>query len=402
MIQIISYDVEKWSINDKEYIIRDLCNPKSFDEFDINIIDLRDERIWICDQYSVVDSINMYSDLKNIDIIIRNSEKSNIVVILPQDIKFKYCWGGESYEYFVELRKGLEFVKSSISNIRFIPLDLLIYENTTTKIKNNLYEASFYFNCSWADILTKSNKSEKATTVKLNEIIMTTLNINSKEKLQGFLYKVGLLEDKVALPEWAQSFKFFDDVEQESVISESRLVIEERNRIINEAEKVLNKNNEYKSVLYTNGDNLVEVVFEILQQILNYDLSKFIDEKKEDFLIKKHNITFLGEIKGVTSNVKSEHISQLDVHLHGYLDSLDEGSNEVTKSILIINHQRNKPLDVRETVHETQIKLAERNGSLIIETITLLRIFEKYLREELDSEEIEKMLIDNTGLLTLD
>lgn len=400
MVQVISYDVENWNIDDKDYIVRELNNPRSFDEFDINVVDLRDDRIWICEEYNVTDAINIYSDLENIETIIKNSQKSNVVVILPQDITFKYSWDGECYGNSIQFRSNLQLVNSSVLNISFIPLDLLIYENTTTKIKDNLYEAAFYFNCPWANILTKSSKSEKPTTVRLDDIIITTLDIDGKEKLKEFFYKVGLLEDKEVLPQWLQSFKFFDDSEQEKVISVSKVLIEEQMRKINKAEEILKKNNEYKSILYTNGDNLVGVVFKILQQILNYDLSKFIDEKKEDFLIKKENITFIGEIKGVTSNVKSANISQVEVHLQEYLDKVED--NENVKAILIINHQRNIDLKNRQPVHEKQIELAKRYESLIVETTTLIKIFEKYLRQELNSEDIEKMLIDNTGLLILD
>ena len=400
MVQVISYDVENWNIDDKDYIVRELNNPRSFDEFDINVVDLRDDRIWICEEYNVTDAINIYSDLENIETIIKNSQKSNVVVILPQDITFKYSWDGEFYRNSIQFRSNLQLVNSSVLNISFIPLDLLIYENTTTKIKDNLYEAAFYFNCPWANILTKSSKSEKPTTVRLDDIIITTLDIDGKEKLKEFFYKVGLLEDKEVLPQWLQSFKFFDDSEQEKVISVSKVLIEEQMRKINKAEEILKKNNEYKSILYTNGDNLVGVVFKILQQILNYDLSKFIDEKKEDFLIKKENITFIGEIKGVTSNVKSANISQVEVHLQEYLDKVED--NENVKAILIINHQRNIDLKNRQPVHEKQIELAKRYESLIVETTTLIKIFEKYLRQELNSEDIEKMLIDNTGLLILD
>ena len=46
--------------------------------------------------------------------------------------------------------------------------------------------------------------------------------------------------------------------------------------------------------------------------------------KKEDFLIKLPSCTFIGEIKGVTSNVKYEHISQIELHYRGYLDLLAE------------------------------------------------------------------------------
>ena len=165
-----------------------------------------------------------------------------------------------------------------------------------------------------------------------------------------------------------------------------------------EAKYGLDENNKYKSILYTNGDELVNVVFKILENIFNYDLSTFLDEKKEDFIIKLDDITFIGEIKGINTNIKSGNVSQLDVHLHNYLENPATETKKV-KSLLIINHQRNKPLAERESVHETQIKLAERNGGLIIETSTLLSIFEKFKKGELKTKEIKQMFIKKIGLL---
>ena len=79
----------------------------------------------------------------------------------------------------------------------------------------------------------------------------------------------------------------------------------------------------------------------------------------------------------ITSNVKSEHISQLDVHFQTYKDKLtEEEREENVHQLLIINPFRTKPLEEREPVNQQQIDLAERNGCLIIETNTLLRIFE--------------------------
>ena len=164
----------------------------------------------------------------------------------------------------------------------------------------------------------------------------------------------------------------------------------------------LNKNLEYKSILYTNGDELVKVVLEILDEILEYDSSEFVDEKREDFLIKKEDITFVGEIKGLSSAVKNENVSQLDVHVQSYLDDLQqEGTEEKVKGLLIINHQRNKPIEERQGVHEHQIKLATRNESLIIETKTLLRLYEKYKLGKITKEECKKLFKNNIGLLEI-
>ena len=82
------------------------------------------------------------------------------------------------------------------------------------------------------------------------------------------------------------------------------------------------------------------------------------------------------------------------------MDQLQErGEEENVHQVLIINPLRSKPLSEREPVYEHQIKLATRNGSLIIETKTLLRLFETFLQGKLSVEDCEKLFISKTGLL---
>ena len=101
----------------------------------------------------------------------------------------------------------------------------------------------------------------------------------------------------------------------------------------------------------------------------------------------------------MTPNVKKLNVSQLDVHVQEYLDDNEESENIV--ALLIINHQRNKPISEREKVNEEVIKLAKRNGSLIVETMTILRLFEKYLLKEKTREECIDILVNHTGLLEI-
>ena len=51
-------------------------------------------------------------------------------------------------------------------------------------------------------------------------------------------------------------------------------------------------------------------------------------KKKEDFLINKDDITFVGEIKGLSSAVQNKNISQLEVHIQNYFDKLQEEGKE--------------------------------------------------------------------------
>ncbi|MBO7554518.1 MAG: hypothetical protein J6T41_00900, partial [Neisseriaceae bacterium] len=53
----------------------------------------------------------------------------------------------------------------------------------------------------------------------------------------------------------------------------------------------------------------------------------------------------------------------------------------------------------RDPVHETQINLAKRNKCLIIETKTLLKLYEKFVAGEIKAEDCEKLFTEKYGLL---
>ena len=95
-----------------------------------------------------------------------------------------------------------------------------------------------------------------------------------------------------------------------------------------------------------------------------------------------------------------EHSAQLEVHYRRYLDQQENDyADESINQILIMNPFRNKALAHREPINEHQLKLANRNGCLIIETITLLQIFEKVLDGTLSTERCWDIFLNNTGLL---
>lgn len=64
-----------------------------------------------------------------------------------------------------------------------------------------------------------------------------------------------------------------------------------------------------------------------------------------------------------------------------------------------MNYQKNKPIADREPVLEKQVALAVRNGSLIIDTYMLLKLFEKFKRNEISSEDCRNILKSKVGIL---
>lgn len=382
-----------------------LASPRSLDEFDVNIIDLATPELWKNDErtYSEVNDSN---DLRSVRQMVMNSKKSAIIYALPMNHLFHFHKGPTSYYHCLYLKDDLQSItKGVLAQVLPKPLreDVIFYENTRTIIQGKEYEADLYFR-DGIEAETVSNLSEKTTTIELSKgILATTLNItSSKEQLLNFVDYFFCDEEESDRPEWFDTISLHDDSLQKEIICQREAEIERAQRAIENANNKLRENDRYKSVLYTNGAKLVQVVFEILEQLLDCDLSEFEDKKNEDFLIRLPNCTLIGEIKGVTSNIKSEHIGQIEHHYQRYMDELEEkGIAENVQQILIINPFRTKAPDVREPVNDKQINLAKRNGCLIVETNTLLSVFELYLEGRVSSAQCVEIFCNKTGLLQI-
>ena len=402
MIQILTYSGNEKELQGEGIKLNKIHDAEALDSFEINIINLQDNKMWRTRERGPV-TIDTIYDFISLSKMIKSSKQSNIIIFLPQNGKFTYdTWQSEqAYWKHQEFKDTLGNFQAILGQV-FQPLSALdiIYENTTTIVGNNRISASFHFDENTEYALTKSEKSNKPTTVEVEGKIISTLNISNCNEVQDFLSLIGLIKEKSKAPEWMEGINMFDDDNQLKIIQENTEVIETANENISNAMKVINQNKRYKSVLYTSGDELVEVIFKILEKMLGCDLSEFTDKKKEDFKFMINDKVFIGEIKGVTPNVKKANVSQLDVHVQEHLDDNDEESKNII-ALLIINHQRNKPISAREGVNDEVIKLAERNGSLIVETITLLKLFEQYLLGKKSRDECIDTLANTTGLLEL-
>lgn len=383
----------------------ELANPKSLDEFDVNIIDLSCENLWRCNKNSYF-SVDQSNNLISVQQMVRNCTKAEIIYVLPRSVVLHYYESYGKYLSSIMIKDVLLDITKHILSKAFFPalqIDALLFENTRTEINGVQYEADFYFKKGMQSE-TKSKLSNKTTTVSLNDRVMaTTLDVtSSKEKLMNFIDFFFADDEVPEQPNWMTDISFYDDSLQKEIITEREAEIGRAQKAIEEANSKLQENNQYKSILYTNGAQLVEVVFDILEQLLHCDLSDFEDKKNEDFLIHLDNCTLIGEIKGVTSNVKNDHIGQIEHHYQRYMDELDEkGISENVHQVLIISPFRTKAPNTREPVHEKQINLAKRNGCLIIETSTLLKVFECYLEGRTTSEKCIEVFCNKTGLLQI-
>lgn len=388
--------------------ISDYSRPQALDDFEVNIIDLSCEEIWRFAGYEL-NRVDYSAELESLSRMINASNNANIVIVFPQNLICRYGYHeGLGYKMSNTVR---EIVNKYNGIIRIINLSVInqpeakiMFEPTKTTILGNEVEADFHFTDTYKKItVTESDISCKATTIKYrNRIWFTTLNLFDIKNYMVEYFVEYLFPSKVEeAPDWVKYYNFGTDYEEKEIIKDSELKIQEHQKRIDEANNRINENLKYKSILYTNGEKLVKVVFEILEKIFECDLSTFTDEKKEDFLIEKEREVFIGEIKGVNTNVKNEYISQLDVHCQTYNDAVQE-TKAIEKKIyglLIINPFRMKPLKEREPINEKQIQLAERNNSLIIETETLLYVFDLFQKGELLADSIIETIRQKTGLL---
>lgn len=396
-IQVITYSGKEAKYNGNVVKQNSLHDIQSLDEFDINVIDLSANTLWEYEWDSTA-TINSISDFISVSEMITSRKKSKLVILYPQNVGFGYKRHGKSQ--CVELKNMLNSLSEKILVKLFQPLSNieLVYENTRTLLQTKEFSASFYFKNVDEALLT-SVSSNKPTAIMVKNVVLSTLCVDNIEKFIVLLSELGLLEEKQEVPEWFSEISMFDDVNQKETIQESTEKIELEQKKIGQAQAILDKNNRLKSVLYTTGDELVELVFEIFEEILDCDLSGFVDLKKEDLLIETEEVIFIGEIKGVNSNVKSTNISQVDTHYHDYLETHPKVDENKLKALLIINHQKNKAIKEREPVMEQQINLAKRNNSLIVETYTLLRVLELYRNSKVTKEKIISIFKEREGLL---
>lgn len=410
MIQIITYNKAKFQNFDQQYKISGLDEFDSFDDYKINIIDLSNENIWRYNQSNTT-SLNNISDLKTLSKELNTVKKAKIIIVFPHNCDFKYEWISYSKVYgkSVKIKNILPNITDIISkNLFKIEGFEIAYSKNKTMINNYCYQSDFNFNETMDNtfnVIYKSENSDKNTAIIYNNFIVTTLNVfESNEHLENFILPLMIVEKgETKVPKWVEEINFYNDESLKNRKKENNKEIQSIQEKNCKIDLSLERNNKIKSILYTTGDELVEVVMMILDEILENDSSNFIDYKKEDFLIKKSNITFIGEIKGISSAISNKNVSQLDVHVQEYNDKISsDGTEEKVKGILIINHQRNKKISERNEVHKNQIDLAIRNDALIIESNILLLMYEKYLEQKLHTDEIIKLFTDKTGILCED
>lgn len=415
MIQLITDNGIDTSNSEIKYVVNDFSNIESFDEYNVNIIDLTSSNIWY-NRDGNKETINMIKDIKHLKKIVENSITSETLILIPQNIIYYWYKINGKYVNEEELKNILKLVKGIINeNIYYFPFDMS-YERSLTIIKNQLVTADFCFDtkqieetkwsyCKVKEIL-KSNKSKRINTIKIdNKVYVTTLDlIGDINLLNEFLkYTKIYVENKVSVPGWAKEINILDDYKIKGEIANIDNKLDMLLQKKKEKQSKLEQNSKVKSILYETDKKLQFEVIKILNEMLDYEDNNFVDKMEEDYRIKKENITFIIETKGLSRNIKGEDISKTINHVEMYEDKLEEDNiKENVKGIYIVATQRNKKIEEREKTPDRQLKLAERNNILIIRTEILLKLYENFKNGKIKTKEIIESLMNRTGELKLD
>lgn len=405
MIQIITGDCQKQNMykNVSNCVVSSFASPKSFAQFDVNIIDLSFKALWTYNGYAP-NNINKINDLKHYKKIIETAGDSKIIVLFPQNIEFQYSHDYRGYHDVESLKNLLvlveEIVQENINECDF----KLNFEETVTVVGKNKIEASFYFdetNCKIVTSVTRSDKSDKVTSIKVEDnLYYTTLNlIDSPEELICFLSKNKLMKlDDTEIPDWFEKINFFDDVEIKENIQKIEMQIEELEKSKAKELERIKANNEIKSILYETDKGLQNKVIKILKEMLECEDDDFVDEIEEDFRVKKKDVTFIVETKGLSKNVKGTDVSKAFDHVLMYEEKLqEEEKQENVKGIFIVAIQREKNPIEREELADRQVVIAKRNNVLIIRVEELLKLFEVYRKQEITTGEIIEQFKSQNG-----
>ena len=360
-------------LRDKNFCISKISEPRSFDEFDYNIVDFNDGQLWKFDKNKSI-CLDIKGFARLLSKILKETKKSNTLIIMPQNITTGEI-GGDGWTIStsnIKISSIIQYFPDSLSPmIRNFPT--IRYEKSVTKIDDDIFLSDFVFDESIYRSLKKSNGG-KDVILDIEGIYVTTLDIKDNNEVGVMLDFILSQYHKSIAPEWISNIEYFSN---RSYLSEKDEILKQ----LDVLEKEISKNNRFKSILYSNGDELVGVVKEILVDIFKLPDSHFTDVKKEDFRFECGDINFIVEIKGINTNVKDSNIAQCKKHVTDLIAEDDTKSPDNVKGLLIINPQRNIEPSKREPIHANQISYATKDGILIITTLELLKLYQAYTKD---------------------
>ena len=373
------------------------------DKFDYTIIDFSENEIWESD---IVDDtkLGIEKNLEKLNETISNSSSKKVIFLFPQDISWSRI---NRYGASINISKRRTQFRNILIRRCFLHNTVGIGAVTNeTSLNNITTKSDFFFQdiIHYYEPLTVSKYSNHPTTIRsfFCGIIFTFLSLATETNLIDFLETIGIAVPHSNMPKWLEDYHWYNDDNLYNTIQKNKIEIEALNKENKECSEKIKNNEFYKTILISQGDELVNTILKIFEEIFEIDASTFVDKKIQDFDMTISDVTILFEIKGISTNVKNQNITQLDLHESRFIDELNDKKCPIPaniRKVLIINHQRDKKISERESINDQQIRLAEKKGVLIIETFTLLTLLERFRKNEITKDIISNYFINSIGLL---
>lgn len=225
------------------------------------------------------------------------------------------------------------------------------------------------------------------------------LDISRMPNMIKFILQI-IEEESEDTVEWLNSINILDDVEIRKKLNVNNQNLE---KLLKEKENLENKSKEneyYKSILYSSGDKLVEVVKIILEEMLAIPVND-TDLKKQDLYFNLDKKNILVEVKGVNHPFQRDNISQVKRHVKDYAEENKIYGADVDKNckgVLILNpysrHNLKEKIS-KDFYSEEVIADAEYEKVCTLDTLTLLNYYSKWKN---DSKAVDmKNIILNTN-----
>lgn len=151
-----------------------------------------------------------------------------------------------------------------------------------------------------------------------------------------------------------------------------------------------------KKILYVYGKDLSYSIYSVFKQ-MGFDTNLKENEGRQDIEIKFNSFFAIIEAKGLKGYANNNALRQL---LDYYVTASE--NNPDVKGVFIVNHFRDKnPLERGQPFSEAALKLAKNNEFCLLTTIDLFKLYNLFLKNEMQTAQIIDIIKNTKGLVTL-
>ena len=345
-----------------------------------------------------IDNISLVSYdafIISVDFLTNNYENNilffNELNKLKKPIIYVYHANNNTEDYGMKLLKEKYKVKFQLTDC-----SVLETQNWNYKPAYNDYEEALSMNSTICKGYCNIKNTNQFYILKKNNVIVmhdlyvnwydsNQLDVSRMPNMIKFILQI-VEEESEETVEWLNNINILDDVEIGEKLNINNQKLKKLLKEKENLESKIKENEYYKSILYSSGDRLVEVVKDILEEMLNITIDD-TDLKKQDlyFNLDKRNI--LVEVKGVNHPFQRDNISQVKRHIKDYAEENQIYGADVDKNckgVLILNPYSKH--DLKEKISKDfyskdVIADAEYEKVCTLDTLTLLNYYSKWKKD---------------------